>query len=301
MNEPGHEPRLPGPAPDRIPDAHTVPFAVLGHPVRHSLSPLLHNAAFAALKWNAVYLAFDVAPERLPDALAGLNAAGFGGVNLTLPLKETAFRILPARDASAERVRSVNTVAFTPRGMVGHSTDGEGFLRATQDAFGESPEGRSVFVLGAGGAGRAVAVTAAAAGARSVTLADTEPGRAEAAAASVREGGWPCAAGAVPAGRAAEAARDCDWIVQATPLGLRPGDALPLPAEAFRPGQNVFDLVYGRAETPLVRTARAAGARAANGLDMLLYQGVRSFEIWTGRTPPIGQMRETLRNAMETA
>jgi shikimate dehydrogenase len=300
MNEIGYEPRIPGPAPARIPDAHTVPFAVLGHPVRHSLSPLLHNTAFAALKWNAVYLALDVVPERIPDVLPALEAAGFGGVNLTVPLKEAAYRVLSSRDASAEQVRSVNTVAFTPRGMVGYSTDGEGFLRATRDAFGESPKDRSVFILGAGGAGRAVAVTAAAAGARAVTLADTEPGRAKAVAGAIHAGGWPCEVGVVPASRAAEAARSSDWIVQATPLGLHPEDPLPLPAEAFRPGQNVFDLVYGRAETALVRAAREAGARAANGLDMLLYQGVRSFEIWTGRTPPIGRLRETLRNAMET-
>lgn len=301
MDENGHEPRVPGPAPESIPDACTFPYAVLGHPVRHSLSPLLHNTAFAALKWNAVYLALDVVPERILDVLPALAAAGFGGVNLTIPLKEAAYRALPLRDASAERVRSVNTVEFTTRGMVGHSTDGEGFLRATQDAFGESPKGRSFFILGAGGAGRAVAVTAAAAGARSVTLADTEPGRAEAVAAAIRSGGWTCGTAVVPAARAVEAARACDWIVQATPLGLRPDDPIPLSADAFRPGQNVFDLVYGRTETLLVQTARAGGARAANGLDMLLYQGVRSFEIWTGRTPPVGLLRETLRNAMETA
>jgi shikimate dehydrogenase len=291
----------PGDTPYRTPDGRTLPFAVLGHPVGHSLSPLLHNTAFAALKWNAVYLALDVVPEKIPAVLPALEAMGFRGVNLTLPLKEAAYRALPLRAPSAERVRSVNTVQFTDRGMVGHSTDGEGFLRAARDAFGEGPEGRTLFILGTGGAGRAVALTVAAAGARALVLADAIPGRADAAAVEIREAGWPCTVSVADCAASTAAAQACDWIVQATPLGLRPDDPAPLPPAAFRPGQNVFDLVYGPFETSLVRSARAAGARAVDGLDMLLHQGLYSFEIWTGLTPPVEPLRETLRKAVNQA
>lgn len=282
----------------RIPDGRTIPYAVLGHPVGHSLSPLLHNTAFAALRWNAIYLALDVVPERIPDVLPALEAMGFRGVNLTVPLKEAAYQALSQRDASAERVRSVNTVQFTDKGMVGHSTDGEGFLRAAREAFGEGPEGRNLFILGTGGAGRAVALASAAAGAKNLVLADADPDRASRAAEEVRAGGWPCGVRVVECGVSPREAHECDWIVQATPVGLQPNDRSPLPLSAFRPEHKVFDLVYGRADTPFTRAARTAGAQAVNGLSMLLYQGIRSFEIWTGHTPPVELLRATLKKAV---
>lgn len=280
-------------------DGRTKPFAVLGHPIGHTLSPAMHNAALAALGWNAVYLAFDVHPDRLMDVLPAMGAMGFGGVNLTVPLKEVAFRGLARHDESARLVGSVNTVEFAPEGPVGHSTDGHGFLKSHEEAFGASVEGASVFVLGTGGAGRAVALVCARAGAAAVTLSDVDAERLErvrAEAAAVRPG---VAARAVAGGaEAARAAREADLVVQATPVGMKPGDPSLLPPEAFRPGQRAFDLIYTFPETAFMRAARAGGARAINGLDMLLHQGVRSFEIWTGVTPPDGAMREALRRAV---
>ncbi|MDZ4197850.1 MAG: shikimate dehydrogenase [Kiritimatiellia bacterium] len=282
-----------------MPTGHTTPYAVLGHPIGHTLSPLLHNTAFAHLGWKAIYLAFDVLPDRIGEVLQAMRDMGFRGVNLTIPLKEAAFACLDRRDASAQLVQSVNTVEFTPGGLIGHSTDGDGFLRATREAFGEGPEGRSFFVLGAGGAGRAVALTAAAAGAASVVLTDVDSDRARRVAREIRDRCQACEARAVPADQAETSASACDWIVQATPLGLRPDDPLPLPPRTFHPAHRVFDLVYGRADTPTTRAAREAGARASTGLDMLLYQGVRSFEIWTGQTPPVDLLRSVLRKAVE--
>jgi len=278
-------------------DGRTRAFAVLGHPVAHSLSPPMHNAAFRALGWNAIYLAFDVAPERLPDVLPAMAAMGFGGVNVTVPLKEVAFRSLASLDDSARLVGSVNTVQFAPEGMIGHSTDGYGFLRAFAEAFGRGIRGRSVFVLGAGGAGRALALVCAREGAGRVALADLDSARAErvrseaetmglAVEVSREPGAWPAAA------------RSADIVVQATTVGMKPSDASPLPASAFRKGQDVFDLVYQFPETAFLRTAREAGARGVNGLDMLLYQGVRSFQIWTGVEPSPEIMRAALRKAV---
>ena len=144
---------------------HTQPFAVVGHPIGHTLSPVMHNASFAALGLDAIYLAFDVKPERLMAVLPALRSMGFGGVNLTIPHKEVAFRGLEKLDASALLLGAVNTVQFSEGGMIGHNTDGFGFLRALDEAFGRNTTDDSVFVLGSGGAGRAVALMAAQAGA----------------------------------------------------------------------------------------------------------------------------------------
>lgn len=282
------------------PDGRTKPYAVLGHPVGHTLSPLMHNAAFRALGWNAIYLAFDVTPDDLPKVLRAMAAMGFAGANLTVPLKEVGCQSMDHLDASALITRSVNTVCFTPHGLVGHSTDGYGFLRAYREAFGESLSGRSVFLLGTGGAGRALALVLPAEQIASLALADADPLRAQQVANEVKAIAPTLPVHVAPSLDEAERlARTCDVIIQATPLGMKPTDACPLPPGAFHPGQRVFDLIYRPADTITMRVARAAGARVANGLDMLLYQGVRAFEIWTGVQPPVNVMREALQSALE--
>jgi len=278
---------------------HTRPYAVLGHPIGHSLSPAMHNAAFAELGMDAVYLALDIAPERLAAALPALRDLHFGGVNLTIPHKEVALPALNALDQTARAVGAANTVEFAADGrMIGHNTDGYGFLAALREAFDADPADADVVVLGAGGAGRAVALTARAAGARAVAVFDTDAARAArvAAEAESRPG-----AGSVAALTAAETparAAAADWVINATPLGMKPGDASPLGPEAFRAGQRAFDLIYMQPETVFMRAAAAGGARTANGLGMLLHQGARAFEIWTGRAAPVAVMRAALRRAV---
>lgn len=275
---------------------HTRPFAVLGHPIGHTLSPVMHNAALRALEMDAVYLAFDVAPERLMGVLPAMADMGFGGVNLTVPLKEEAFRGLRLLDESARRLGAVNTVEFTAEGLKGHNTDGYGFLAALREAFGCGVEGRSVFVLGAGGAGRAVAITCAAQGAAAVSLADLDPLRAPRVAGEIRAWGGDCRVEAVAPGPEpwAAAARGADLVVQATPVGMKPDEPSLLPPSAFRAGQMAFDLIYMYPQTAFMRAAAAGGARGANGLGMLLHQGARALAIWTGRQPPVEIMRQAL-------
>ncbi len=275
-------------------------YAVLGHPIRHSLSPAMQNAAIAALGLDAVYLAFDVPPGRLMRALESLAELGFGGVNLTVPLKEVAFRGIASLDESARRLGSVNTVKFAPDGMEGFSTDGEGFLRAAVEAFREPVRGKSLFVLGCGGAGRAVALAAAAAGAGRFLLADLDPDRAGRLADEIAALPGKPEAGAAAADPAAwiRPCREADLVVHATPVGMHAGESSLLPAEAFRPGQAVYDLIYMFPETAVMKAARAGGARAANGLGMLLHQGARSLAIWTGLEPPVEAMRRVLEQAV---
>ncbi|MFH0953190.1 MAG: shikimate dehydrogenase [Verrucomicrobiota bacterium] len=277
---------------------HTKTFAILGHPVGHTLSPVMHNAAFEALEMDAVYVAFDVPPERLPEVLAGMRAMGFGGANITVPLKETACKLMTRLDESAQLLGAVNTVKFTPDGMIGYNTDGDGFLRAVEEAFGEPVAGKSVFVCGVGGAGRAVAVTCAGSGARSIMLADTDRVRARKVLMEIDTQFFTEVSMAEVSDDWERGARAADLVVQATPLGMKQDDAPPIGSAAFRRGQLVFDLVYLHPETPLMKSAKAVGARTANGLGMLLYQGVRAFEIWTGAKPPSEVMRKALEKAV---
>lgn len=277
---------------------HTRAFAVLGHPIGHTLSPVMHNAALSALGLDGIYLAFDVAPEALMRVLEAMGAMGFGGANLTVPLKEVAFRGISDLAPSARAMGAVNTVEFRETGLRGHNTDGAGFLRALREAFGVSPQGLSVFVLGCGGAGRAVAGACAAEGAGSIALADAEPERCERLKAALLEKGALVKAVGNQRAEWVEQARRADLVVQATPLGMKTTDLPPLPAEAFRSGQMAFDLVYNLPETAFMRMAASAGARAVNGLGMLLHQGAEAFTIWTGREAPVEAMRSALAAAL---
>lgn len=278
---------------------HTQPFAVLGHPIGHTLSPVMHNASFSALGLDAIYLAFDVKPERLMNVLPAMRSMGFGGVNLTIPHKEVAFRGLDKLDASARLLGAVNTVQFAEDGLIGHNTDGFGFLRALDEAFGRNTRGDAVFVLGSGGAGRAVALMAAQAGAREVTLADLDRARSERVGEEITAQfpGVAVKVVSTPVEQAG-AARKADLVVQATPVGMKATDVSLLPPEAFRPDQRAFDLIYHVAETVFMKAALAGGAQASNGLGMLLHQGARAFHIWTGMEPAVPAMRQALEKAV---
>ena len=275
-------------------------FAVLGHPIGHTFSPAMHNAAFAARGLDALYCAFDVAPQNLLGVLTAMREMGFGGVNLTVPLKEIAFRGLTNLDASAKRLGAVNTIEFKPEGLVGHNTDGYGFLRAHDEAFGCGVQGSNVFVLGAGGAGRAVALMCAEAGAHTITLADLDITRCHKVAGEIR-GQFPdCVIHvALNTDHWPEAAHAAELVVQATPVGMKATDQALLDAKVFRQGQRFFDLIYWFPRTVHMATARAGGATVSNGLGMLLHQGARAFEIWTGQAAPIAAMRAALEAELQ--
>ena len=279
---------------------HTQPFAVLGHPIGHTLSPVMHNAAFQSLGLDAIYLAFDVAPPRLMGVLQSMESMGFRGVNLTVPLKEVAFKGLDTLDDSAKRLGAVNTVEFTAQGLRGHNTDGKGFLTAIREAFDFSVKGASLFILGCGGAGRAVAITAAVEGADHLILADIDEARCRNIAGEIATFAPSTRvelAGQTPAGWITRTAR-ADLIVQASPVGMKADDICPLPPAAFKKGQLAFDLVYNRPETCFTKAAVEGNARAVNGLGMLLHQGAEAFTIWTGKPAAVGVMRAALEKAL---
>lgn len=278
---------------------HTKPFAVLGHPIGHTLSPVMHNASMQELGFDGIYLALDVHPDRLMEVLPSMALIGFAGVNLTVPHKEIAFRGLDKLDESAKLLGAANTVEFTEDGMIGYNTDGYGFLKALEEAFGKTVEGDSVFVLGCGGAGRATALMAATNGAKSIVLADIDAERVQRLEDEIKALAPEMvifqALEKVPQ---IELCRDCDLVVQASPVGMKKDDPSLLPPEAFCEGQRAFDLIYMYPETAFLTTAREAGAEIANGLGMLLHQGARAFEIWTGTAPSVPAMRQALENAV---
>jgi shikimate dehydrogenase len=282
-----------------------TPFALLGHPVGHSLSPAMHNAAFRALGLHATYSLLDVEPGDIPRTLANLRAKKFGGLNITIPHKEAAYRYLAAQHVlseTAQLLHSVNTVVFRPDGtLLGDNTDAPGFLDALKEAFRTSPRGKRILLIGCGGAGRALALVCAMQGADSILVADVNLTARRRLLLALRQTapGLPVSGVSLDLKHLATRARDCDLIIHATPVGMKPGDPSLLPPEAFRPGQIVFDLIYNPAVTPLLATAKAAGARTANGLGMLLHQGARAFHLWTGRKPPVPAMRAALEKALK--
>jgi shikimate dehydrogenase len=283
---------------------HTRVVGVIGDPVAHSLSPILHNAAFAALGLDWVYVAFPVPRGRAAEAVAAVPALGLAGLNVTMPHKEDVAGACDELTADAAALRSVNTVVALPDGRtLGDSTDGPGFLDALADE-GIPVAGQPVLVLGAGGAARAVVLALGRAGA-DVTVAARRPDAAtEAAALAPGARAVPLGALAGPASAAPSSAADrvdpgeFSVVVNATPLGMSGGDPLPVDPESLHAGQSVVDLVYHPADTPLLTAARAQGAQAVNGLGMLLHQAARSFRLWTGEEPALEVMRRAAAAAL---
>jgi shikimate dehydrogenase len=256
--------------------------AVIGHPIRHSISPVIHNAAFRALDLDWVFTAFEVAPGRAPAAVDGARDLGVAGLSVTMPHKTDVVRALDRLTSTAESLGAVNTIVRNGAlELVGDNTDGVGFLDALRTDEGFDPAGKRCLVVGAGGAARAVVLALAGAGASEIVVANRTPARAEAAAA--------LAPGVARAGSAEEADR-ADVIVNATPQGMAGDLSLPVQAASLGPGQLVVDLVYHPALTPLVEAARERGAAATNGLGMLIHQAAHAFRLWTGEDPPLEVM-----------
>lgn len=270
-------------------------IGLIGWPVSHSLSPAMHNAAAGALGLDWAYVPLPVHPDRLPDALRGLPALGFRGVNVTVPYKEAAISYLHAVYPIAQTIGAVNTINNSDGLLTGFNTDWSGFL-ADLETYNFVLDGRDCLVLGAGGAARAVVYGLANAGAR-ITVAARKSQQAEALAARMAESPGHARIRVVAFDHAAEAATDYyrPLIVNTTPLGMAGSrvadspwpDGAPFPDKAF-----VYDLVYNPDRTRLLEQAAAAGCRTANGLGMLVEQAAESFEIWTGRRPDRAVMRQ---------
>ncbi|MEA2626868.1 MAG: shikimate dehydrogenase [Candidatus Binatota bacterium] len=270
-------------------------IAILGDPVEHSRSPAMHNAAFAALGLDYVYLALRVVPADLRRALAGVRALGLAGLNVTVPHKERILPLLDEVSPLAREIGAVNTVVRRSERLVGDNTDGRGFARALARG-GFRPRGKRVVLLGAGGSARAVGWTLVRAGAARITVLNRTAGRAAMLARWLGRGGrTETASGPLDQAEDARLVRDADLIVNCTSIGLDGRSRPPLAISATPPGCRIQDLVYGSRDTPLVRQARRLGRTAEGGLAMLLEQAALAFRLWTARSAPLEIMERALR------
>jgi shikimate dehydrogenase len=278
-------------------DSRTRLLGLIGDPVEHSLSPAIHNAALAALGLNYAYMAFRVESRNIDLALAGFRMMGGRGLNVTVPHKTAMLPFMDEMDGAAEKIGAVNTIVFESGRLKGYNTDAPGFSMALEVA-GFEPAGKKVVVLGAGGAARAAAFALIDRVSRLFVVTRTaslEKGRRLAAELGGK-------AGALDFGELASALERASLLVNATSVGMSPRvDETPVAAGLLKPGLAVFDVVYNPMETRLLREARAAGCRTASGLDMLLYQGALSLELWTGHKPSIDIMRQAALEAMGAA
>lgn len=271
-------PALPG----RVISGGTTVAAVIGDPVAHSLSPAVHNAAFAAVGLDWVYVALPTPAGSASVALGAMRTFGLGGLSVTMPLKAEVAGIVDHLDPLAASLGAVNCVVGDGPRLVGHNTDASGFA-AWLTATGHPLEGARVVVVGAGGAGRAVVAGALAGGAGSVVVVNRSN---DAAAAAVALDPSRCSVGDMAAVATAEV------VVNATSVGMTGQPGCPIPADLLRPAQVVADLVYDPVETELVRTAREVGAVALDGVGMLVHQAADAFRLWTGVEPPLAVMAE---------
>jgi shikimate dehydrogenase len=272
-------------------DAQTELFGVIGNPVRHSLSPMIHNGAFKRLGWNAVYLAFEV--KDLEEALRGVRGLGVKGVSVTHPFKTEVIPFLDRVKGLARKIGAVNTIVNQGGRLIGYNTDCDGALEALGERMNWG--GKRVVLLGAGGAARAIGF-----GLRErdcqLVVVNRSRHRGKALSRDLNCHFLPMSS--ITRMKAGEL--EADVVINATSLGMYPRDGeTPISKRFLKEGMMIMDIVYQPLETKLLREAKEQGCFTIDGLEMLVRQGAAQFEIWTGTRPEIGQIKKDLRRALE--
>lgn len=284
---------------DRI--QFTGPFGLIGHPVAHSLSPVMHNAALLHLGLPYRYWLYDIPPANLDEAVQHMKESGVEGFNVTIPHKLAIMDYLDDLSEDAKTIGAVNTVCLENGRWVGYNTDAPGLLDSLKFDAKFQPAGCKATVLGAGGAARAAAIVLAQAGSEHIAIFNRRRSRAEELADDVRRLVPRCEVDAHPwdVELMADVLRETNLLVNATPIGMHPNNDSPVADPLWiHPNMVVLDLVYRPLQTKLLQDAASRGAKAVDGLGMLLYQGARAFQLWTKRVPPIDMMRSALRDAI---
>jgi shikimate dehydrogenase len=278
-------------------------FGVIGDPIEHSLSPLMHNAALRACRIEMEFGAFRISPAELGEALALFQDNGFLGLNVTLPLKRVAVELMDELDEDATQIGAINTVTIRDGKSIGSNTDGFGFARAIREEFSVDLRDLRILLIGAGGAAHGIAYEAARAHCERLVVANRTRERAEELVKRLQHFfAGPRVLGPVSRLQAIGLKEselrtqipNVDLVVNSTPVGLNRSDLPILPGRVLEPHLMVFDTIYANQGTPLLEAAGAMGARGANGASMLLHQGARAFEIWHGQEAPLAAMRAAL-------
>lgn len=269
---------------------------LIGHPVEHSFSPPMHNAAFEELKMDYAYVPFDVDPLKLKQAIEGAQSLNIKGFNVTIPHKINVMEYLNEIDEVAELIGAVNTIDF--KNMKGYNTDGIGAIKAIQEV--EDVKNKKVIVAGAGGASRAISFYIAKYGADTLTILNRNVERADKLSKDVGDSGLIGDVKADSISNINTYIDDCDIVIDTTPVGMHPNinDNPILTADKMHEDLIVFDAVYNPNETVLIKEALKANAKPVYGIKMLLYQGAESFEIWTGKKAPVDAMEKALRKTL---
>ena len=275
---------------------------VIGDPIEHTMSPVMHNAAFSKLGLDYVYVAFRVKSEELAGAIKGMRALNLSGLNVTIPHKVNIIPLLDSLDPLAEKIGAVNTVVNKDGSLTGFNTDASGFLRALRDK-GVTPEGKDVVILGAGGAARAISFILADKKANLLILNRLEEmDWAEELAGKISSVfGKEVRALELTEANLGTALDKAELLVNATSVGMSPNtDLTPVPTGLLRPNLVIFDIVYNPIKTRLTTEASQAGCETVMGLDMLTWQGALAFEMWTGKKAPVDLMKKEAIKVLES-
>jgi len=280
---------------------NTKLYAVIGDPIEHTLSPAIHNAAFKALNIDAVFLAFKVAAGHVEQAMQGMRGLGIKGLNVTMPNKNTVIRYLDEIDETSKLLGSVNTILNEGGRLRGFSTDGVGATRALKEN-GVNVNGKKLVLLGAGGAARAIAFALARESKELLILNRTPEKTSGLTEALNTRFHKKIRTGSLASANIERSLGDADILINATSVGMNSNYTNSLVKPDFlRQDLTVMDIIYNPLETKLAKDAKTKGARVISGLDMLIYQGAASFEIWTGKAAPIEVMRQAALEQIEKA
>ena len=275
--------------------------ALIGYPLGHSVSPSMQQAAFDYYQLDLRYQAWETEPAQLGAIMERVRQPSTLGANITIPYKETVLPMIDELDQLARQIGAVNTIVHRKGVLIGHNTDADGFLEALRHLSGFEPAGKRAFLLGAGGAARAAGFALAGAGVRSLAIADIIGEKAQGLCWDLRPLGVEIQFIDCEDEKLRDALSNCDLVVNCTPVGMK-GSATegqsPLKAELIAKEALIYDVVYNPMETPLLRDAKAIGARTLGGLGMLVYQGAKAFELWTGNEAPIDIMFEAAKGAL---
>jgi shikimate dehydrogenase len=260
-------------------------IGIFGYPIEHTLSPLMHNAAFNALGLDICYVAFKVSPAELSHAIKAIQSLNMLGVNITVPHKESVIPLLGKVDEEAYFIGAVNTIVNSEGTLIGYNTDGKGFISSLAEE-GISIDGKEILTIGAGGASRAISYYLSEKASK-LSLYDINKPKAEKLVSDlnkIRKNVFLL--------DHIEDINEPQIIINATPLGLKPDDPLPLNPDFINSDMVICDLIYK--DTKFLQEAKKKGARTLDGSGMLLWQGALAFELWTGIKPPIDVMRQAL-------
>ena len=281
-------------------NADTICLGLIGNPIRHSLSPQLHNAVFARLGINAVYIPMEVEASQLEKALCGLQSIGFRGINVTIPYKESVVQYMDELSAEAQDCGAVNVIHFKQGKMIGHNTDGQGFIRSLQEE-GVILNGKAL-ILGAGGAARSIVVALARAGIDKIELFDIAAQRAEDLARLASDGSAAQITGhLMNEPHFLSSASTANLIINCSPVGMHPHiSSSPITTlKAVKAGTVVVDIIYNPEETRFLKLAKQQGCKTMNGLPMFVHQAALTEQILLGITPPTEYMKEVVRHCLK--